>query len=130
MSCAITTTDAVVFGEYDTHADTASDTAGSVSYECSDVASTDRITISLGRSDNGSFFPRAMAYRGSHLEYNLFTDASRTRVWGDGAGGTAVYNVRPLDGRPVSVPIFARIPARQAVRVGHYQDTVTITILY
>jgi spore coat protein U-like protein len=130
MNCTIHNTAQIVFGEYMTREDRALDTTGSVSYECDDVGTADMITITLGRSDHGAFFPRRMAYRSSQLEYNLYVDAARTRVWGDGTSGTSVYSARPLEGRPTAIPIFARIPARQNVLVGTYADSVTLTILF
>lgn len=130
MSCSIVSTAHVIFGDYDTRDDDALDTAGSISYECRDVDPADRITITIGRSDHAAFFPRMMAHRAGRLEYNLYVDAARTRVWGDGTSSTSVYSVRPPEQQTVSVPIFARMSARQNVAVGNYTDSITVTVLF
>ena len=54
---------------------------------------------------------RRMHRRGRHLEYNLYLDAARTQVWGDGSRGTLRYQTRPVAGRIESVPIYGRFPA-------------------
>jgi spore coat protein U-like protein len=66
----------------------------------------------------------------NQLLYNLFVDAARTVIWGDGTGGTQfllVRNPRP-NNQDISVPIYGRIPALQDVRVGNYTNTITATI--
>src|SRR6266487_1298814 len=38
------------------------------------------------------FIPRKMVNAGTLLNYNLYTDAARTTVWGDGTGGTVTVS--------------------------------------
>jgi spore coat protein U-like protein len=69
------------------------------------------------------------------LEYQLYTDATRTTVWGDGSGGSAVasgtgggiFAVR-------SFTVYGRVPdsaANQSAAVQtDYRDVVTITVTY
>jgi spore coat protein U-like protein len=66
----------------------------------------------------------------NQLFYNLFLDAARTIVWGDGTGGTQFYfsqNPQP-NNQNISVPIYGRMPALQDVKVGNYGDTITVTL--
>jgi spore coat protein U-like protein len=63
------------------------------------------------------------------LGYNLYLDAARILVWGDGTGGTSRHGpVAPQLGVPNTLTIYGRIPARQTSPVGAYTDTVTATI--
>ena len=44
------------------------------------------------------------------LNYNVYTDAQRTIIWGDGTAGTQVFteNAQP-NNHPVTVPVYGRI---------------------
>jgi spore coat protein U-like protein len=67
------------------------------------------------------------------VDYQLYTDAARTTVWGDGAGGTAVQSGVGT-AAPRTLTVYGRIPdaganLSAAVRAD-YRDTVTITVTY
>ena len=63
------------------------------------------------------------------LNYNLYRDAARTAIWGDGTGGTQVYSdPRTPRNQNVTLTVYGRIPAGQDVSVGTYTNTVTATI--
>jgi spore coat protein U-like protein len=130
MSCTIERVTGVSFGSYDSGRSSPVDSAGLVAFRCTHVAPGDMITIELGRGDSNSFQPRAMTMRSEKLEYNLFLDAARTIIWGDGTSGTSTYVARPADGQSTQVPIFGRIPPRQSVRGGTYNDVIILTVLY
>jgi spore coat protein U-like protein len=69
---------------------------------------------------------QALSFR---LDYNLFLDANRTTIWGDGTGGSSRSGpIMPPLLTQVTVTVYTRIPARQNVRVGHYTDSITATI--
>ena len=73
---------------------------------------------------------RAMSNGPHSLAYNVYLDAARTIVWGDGSNGTSAYGpVKPNPGTN-TVWIYGRIFARQNVTVGTYSDTLTVTIVY
>jgi spore coat protein U-like protein len=64
------------------------------------------------------------------LNYNLYKDAARTVIWGDGTSGTQnlfVQNPQP-NNQDISVPIYGRIPAGQGAGVGNYTNTLAVTI--
>jgi len=72
-----------------------------------------------------------MAKGAEELFYNLYRDAARTSVWGDGMGGTQVQFVPdPPNNTPVPFTIFGRVPAGQDVSAGAYADSVTVTVNY
>lgn len=125
-ACTVSATP-VAFGTYDVFAATPLDSTGSVTYRCEP---RDRnITITLDAGGGGSFSARRMSGAGDTLRYNLYLDAARTTVFGDGTGGTALYSDRnPPGNRDVTVTVYGRIPAGQDVSAGIYTDVVTVTI--
>jgi len=130
MRCTVNSTSAVNFGAYDIFSTAPLDAAGAVSVECSNVGPSDALLIELSRGDSNRFLPRAMARPRFNLEYNLYLDAARTLVWGDGTSGTSSYHGRPPDARAISIPIYARIPPRQNVEPGPYADHIVLTVQY
>ena len=125
-TCSISTT-AVAFGTYDVFSVTSADTTGTISFSCNGNARNIVITLSKGAST--TFNPRAMAGPSDTLDYNLYSDAARSTIWGDGTGSTSTYtNASPPNNSTIVVTIFARAAAGQDVRAGTYTDTVTAII--
>jgi len=63
------------------------------------------------------------------LRYNLYVDAARQRVWGDGESGGTARITGESDGRKaVSYTIYGRVPDRQSVRPGRYHDSVKVSV--
>ena len=130
MSCTIINTSGVNFGAYNPLDRASVDSTGSVSFRCTGVQATDLVQVQLGRGSASSTIPRSMQYRAARLEYNLYLDAQRSLVWGDGTGGTSFYSRRPPEGVTVSLPVYGRIPAQQQVIAGPYTDLVVVTVLF
>ncbi len=83
----------------------------------------------------GSFNPRNMLSGLNTLNYNLFTDAGYTIIWGDGTGGSgriSRVNTRCFSnngGYPHTV--YGRLPGAQTTAVaGAYTSTITATLTY
>jgi spore coat protein U-like protein len=129
-ACSVSAT-GVNFGAYDVFVATPSDSTGTVTVSCDQAPPVD-VTIAIGPSGtSGGFIPRQMRSASSpdRLGYNLFVNAGRSTVWGDGAAGTSTVflkNVRK--NRPEVATIFGRIPPGQDVSVGSYSDSLTVTI--
>jgi spore coat protein U-like protein len=130
MSCTVINTSSVRFGSYDVFDNQPLDSTGNLEFRCTQVAAGDMLSIQLNRGESNSFLPRAMMHRGMRFEYNLYLDAARTIVWGDGTSGTSAYTARPIEGQTISVPIYGRIPPRQNVAIGSYSDSIVLTVLY
>jgi spore coat protein U-like protein len=65
------------------------------------------------------------------LRYNVYLDATRRTIWGNGTNGTDVYFVsNPANRTPVVVPVFGRIFERQNVEAGEYFDGIHVVILF
>jgi spore coat protein U-like protein len=123
--CTISTT-SVNFGSYDVFNSTPTDTTGTVSVTCSGNAD---VTITLSKGGSSTFNPRTLNSGTDTLNYNLYRDAARTTIWGDGTGSTASYTQVGLPNNTAqNLTIYARIPAAQDVRAGTYTDSVTVTI--
>jgi spore coat protein U-like protein len=126
-SCAFNSAVGVSFGAYNVFDPSPIDSTGSITYTC--VSLLAPITIDLSKGVGSGYSPRRMHKGGDNLSYNLYLDASRVTVWGNGTGGSSRYGpVTPPLGSPVTVTIYGRMPARQNVRAGSYTDTITATI--
>jgi len=128
-ACNVSTT-TVNFGSYDVFSTTPLDSTGTLTVSCNESPAP-QVTIAVGPSPtSGGFFPRQMKHtqRTDLLNYNLFTDSTRSAVWGDGTQGTLTLRNRVLKNRPWFVTIYGRIPAGQDVSSGPYQETITVTI--
>jgi spore coat protein U-like protein len=74
----------------------------------------------------GSFNPRGMV-GADVLGDNLYADAARTVVWGDGTSASAtVPGVTSTN--PATANIYGRIFPLQSVGAGNYSDTLIVTI--
>jgi len=100
-------------------------------------------TLSVAQGHSGSYNPRYMVSgtTADHLQYNLYTDAARTQIWGDGTGGstlpqftmtgTCQRNGGP-NGRNCSASqddtVYGTIFALQNIAPGDYSDALTVNI--
>jgi spore coat protein U-like protein len=97
--------------------------------------------ISLSTGVSGSYATRQMANGANRLNYNLYTSAARTTVWGNGTGGTATVaayaagsvTINGNQSRAFDSPnltIHGRIPADQSSPQGAYSDTIVLTLTF
>lgn len=130
MSCAFASHTPVSFGAYDVLAKTPLDSAGTVTLLCTQVRPGDTVTLELSPGAGGSYTPRRLSGRGdTALRYNLYLDASRTRIWGNGTGSTGRYGpVAPRSGVPLVLTIYGRVPPHQPVRSGTFSDAIVLTV--
>jgi len=62
------------------------------------------------------------------INYNLFTDAPRSIIWGNTVLTNTVHATGT--GSSVSYTIYGRVPPQSTPTPGNYTDTVTVTITY
>jgi spore coat protein U-like protein len=78
---------------------------------------------------------------GSQLSYNLYTNMTRTTIWGDGTSGTAIINGSCSQDCPVIIlcgprscnsshTVYGRIPAAQTVAAGSYSQIIQVTVTF
>lgn len=113
----------MAFGNYDT---TQNDAQADVTVTCT---GTTPWTLDIDGGGSGSISAREMTDGGSEsLDYQLYTDAGRTTVFGDGATGDTATGTG--SGLPQTVTVYGRVPASQFPAAGAYTDTVTVTLTY
>jgi spore coat protein U-like protein len=148
-NCSVSTSD-LNFGSYDpvsSNATAPSDSATTLTVDCQGtlIALQETITVSIALSSGsgagaGSYNPRQMQdiFSGDKLNYNLYWDAARTQIAGNGTAGTSKLS------RSAQVPcvllfllcgsttfrptVYGRIFAAQDVGVGDYRLPVPITV--
>ena len=126
QACTISAT-SVNFGSYNVFNGSHTDSTGTVTYRCN--GSAHNITIGLTQGASASFNQRQMQKGSESLTYNLFVDASRTNIWGDGTSGTSVYSIsNPPNNTNVNLTVYGRVTAGQDVSAGSFSDTVTAVI--
>jgi len=123
--CTISTT-SIAFGSYNVFTSAPMDSTATLVFTCTGAKN---VSIAIGRGQSTTFLPRTLKKGAEDLHYNLFLDAARSTVWGDGTGGTGTYlAANPPNNADMTVTIYGRIPPSQDISAGSYGDTVTVTI--
>ena len=126
--CSVST-GSVSFGTYNVFAAAHNDSTGSVTLNCNGGAQS--VAVAISRGGASSFALRRMLKSTEQLRYNLFLDAARSIIWGDGSSGSQLNIVgNPPNNQDVTLTMFARVPAAQDVSAGSYTDSVTVTVNY
>ena len=130
IDCTVSTTAAVSFGAYNPFATSPTTTSGTLTVNCTSVVGADNIIVDLS-AGGGTYAARQLAGPASYtLDYNLYLDAPRTVVWGDGTGGTSSFGpVNPPNGDLV-LPVYGLLPELQNVGAGSYADTIIVTVTF
>jgi len=124
-ACTIFSAVGPAFGTYDTLSTAPLDAVGTIAYQCSPPKPT--VQISTGSS--GTYSARTMRSGAATLRYNLYLDAARTMIWGDGSAGT--FTDSPNPGNVTrSIPIYGRVPANQDAASGSYSDTILVSFVF
>jgi spore coat protein U-like protein len=122
--CKIDTLGAIAFGQYNVFAAAPLDAIGSIGYGCS---ATPGPIVMLSQG-SGSFATRTLRSGTSVLTYNVYLDAGRTSIFGDGTAGTVTFDGR--NGRGQTILLYSRITPGQMVPPGAYTDTLVATLLF
>ncbi|HWI86518.1 MAG TPA: spore coat U domain-containing protein [Sphingomonas sp.] len=130
--CSVSVTN-LAFGNYNPVSPVPNDAVATLGMTCiSTDPGNSTFTIALSPGNTGNSNARTM-HSGSHpLYYNLYTNAARTIVWGDGGGGgqTVTSGFPAVSHGTKLISIYGRIFALQNVWAGAYSDTVTVTVTY
>lgn len=123
-------------GLYDVFSNTHKDATGSLSVTCGGLVLglSFSYNIHLSTGASGNFATRTLKRGANNLNYNLFTNATRTTVWGNGSAGTGFisnsYLLTLLAPRTDNFSVYARIPRLQNVGPGVYTDTIVGTVIF
>lgn len=107
-----------------------------ISVACQGMPASSSYTLALGPSAAGSGNRISTRYLanargGDPMAFNLFTDANRTVVWGDGVTGALIRGTLDAGGSHSSVAVYGKIPAGQStLRAGSFQGSMTLTLTY
>ena len=126
QACTISAT-SVNFGTYNVFNGSNVDSTGTITYRCN--GSAHNVTVGLTQGASATFSLREMQKGSEVLTYNLFLDASRTTIWGDGTSGTSMYQIaNPPNNTNVNLTVYGRVAAGQDVSAGTFSDTITAVI--
>jgi spore coat protein U-like protein len=137
--CNVTTT-GMAFGVYDVTLSTPDDSTGSVTVTCNYTgggASSISYTIAFSPGNSGNYSQRRMRAGTLQLGYNLYRDAGRTVILGNGTGGSSIFTggftVGPGVGngtRTATHTVYGRVPALQPADPGNYSDPIVVTLTF
>ncbi|MDO9053190.1 MAG: spore coat U domain-containing protein [Gallionella sp.] len=122
------------FGAYSPASYTPLEAAGNIAVSCDGGVGPDiSYTLAINAGSSGSFVSRKMIYGPYALNYNLYLNAARTTIWGDGNVGTGIVvdGYASIAGKNVrNYTVYGRIPVSQAVPPGAYNDSLIVTLTY
>lgn len=127
-SCTVSATN-LAFGTYSATSGTALTGTSTINVYCTS-GTPYTVAMNVG-SGGGTFATRAMANGGNLMNYNLYTSAAHTTVWGDGTSSTATVagnGAGVLTSSPNTV--YGDIPIAQDLPAGTYTSTITVTVSY
>jgi len=108
------------------------DVIGTITVRC--MAQPGSYGVTIGPGSSGDFLSRLLTSgTGGTLVYNLYRDAARTQIWGDGSPSTfIVAGARTNQGRPTVTdhPVYGRVFAGQTPDPGTYVDNLLVTVLF
>lgn len=137
----------VAFGNYDPLSAALTTSTGSVTVSAtcgfSNLPFIVSYSVALSTGSSGTFIPRSMAFGASKLQYNLYTTAALTNIWGDGTSGTQIVS-DALQGTCAfqflgvgfncsgsnADTMHGSVSALQNIVAGVYSDTITVTITF
>jgi spore coat protein U-like protein len=118
------------FGSYDATA--AKTGSANLTVRCSNGTP---YTLKL-TAGSGTFAQRLMTSGSNSLEYNLYTSAALTTVWGDGTASTATVGgtgIGLANAGAVTHTVYGQLPDstnNQSAPTGNYTDSITVTVEY
>lgn len=86
------------------------------------------IALNAGTSPGATVNQRKMVSGANRLDYQLYSDANRTKIWGNTVPVNTVFGVGT--GVAQQLTVFGSVPAAQVVPAGSYTDTITVNIYY
>lgn len=123
----------VAFGTYNPFSTSPTDATGDITLTCTAGSGSGAYSVGLSVGGGSSYSARRMTSGSNLLPYQVYSNAARSTVWGDGTAGTSTATAgdnRPQVGGSTSLPIYGRIVAQIAVAPGSYSDTLTVTVVY
>jgi len=127
LSVCLVTASPLAFGNYDPTASTATSGSTTLAVTCTN-GTPYNVGLNAGTGTGASVTTRKMTFGSNLLSYSLYEDSGHTTVWGQTIGTNTVTGTGT--GLPVTQTVYGQIPAQQAMPVGAYTDTITVTVTY
>jgi spore coat protein U-like protein len=89
---------------------------------------TYNLGLNEGTSPGATVNARKMVSGAQALNYQLYSDSARSKIWGNTTGTDTVTGSGT--GLAVDHTVFGAVPAAQVVPAGDYADTITVRIYY
>lgn len=124
--CEVTATD-LSFGTYTSQGGTPLQGTTLLRATCT-PGSGYNVGLNEGTSPGATVNQRRMVSGAQTLNYQLYSDSSRTTIWGNTPGTNTVTGVGT--GIAQDHTVFGAVPAAQVVPAGDYQDTITVRVYY
>lgn len=86
------------------------------------------LTIAVN-GGGGTIAARRLVNGANQLSYQIYTDAARSIVWGDGTTGSTVAGSASNSVNSVHT-VYGRVPAATTPLPGTYTDTLTFTVTF
>lgn len=126
-ACIVTATN-LAFGNYDPTGSNPADATSAITVTCTPGTGF-TVGLNAGTTAGATVTSRQMASGSNRLGYGLYQDVARTVNWGN-TPGTDTPAAATAGLTPSVLTVYGRVPAQQAVAVGSYTDTVTVTVSY
>lgn len=129
VSCSVTAT-GVAFGIYTPLQTGALAANGTIAISCTGVL-YDVATVSLSTGLSGTYTNRTLKSGAAALDYNLYTGANGSQIWGNGNGGTGTGQAVLWFFAPIAnLTVYGAVNAGQDPAPGTYMDTITVSVAY
>jgi spore coat protein U-like protein len=129
VSCSVTAT-GVAFGIYTPLQTGALAANGTIAISCTGVL-YDVATVSLSTGLSGTYTNRTLQNGAAALDYNLYTSANGSQIWGNGTGGTGTGQAVLWFFAPTAnLTVYGAVNAAQDPAPGTYMDTITVSVAY
>lgn len=116
------------FGGYDDASPNSVLTSVTFGLRCKSIGPLSAVVRAGPSANTGDYQDRRMnGPGGSQLRYQLYTNTSRTTVWGDGTRDTQPIVV-PGPGENRSFNVHGELFGNQSGEVGRYRDTLVVTV--
>lgn len=123
-ACSVSAT-SLVFGSIDPLLPMHTDSTAVLTVQCP-TPSDYSVSVTPG---GGTYAGRDMASGTGMLRYQLYVDASRLSVWGDGTGGTVMIS-GSADASGSTHTVYGRVPHQPFARPGVYTDSLIVTVSF
>ncbi len=125
------------FGNYNPFSPSLINANGNITVTCgaSLLGAIIAYQVDINAGNAGNFNPRYMTNGAYHMNYNIYTDAAYSLIWGDGTAGTNIvqnnFTLSLITQKVTNHPFYARLFGGQTnVAAGNYADNLTISVIY